>query len=69
MQFADFVCGVAGFQPDFVFFLLPDFERCLGVIDEGDDDLSVFGVFGFGVSGKLRIVLSVVFGFSFVVCA
>ena len=31
--------------------------------------LLVFGVFGIGVSGKLRIVLSVVFGIAFVVCA
>ena len=28
-----------------------------------------FGVFGIGVSGKLRIVLGVVFGIAFVVCA
>lgn len=31
--------------------------------------LLVFGVFGIGVSGKLRIVLGVVFGVAFVVCA
>ena len=31
--------------------------------------LLVFGVFGIGVSGKLRIVLGVVFGIAFVVCA
>ena len=31
--------------------------------------LLVFGVFGIGVSGKLRIVLSVVFGIASVVCA
>ena len=31
--------------------------------------LLVFGVFGIGVSGKLRVVLSVVFGIAFVVCA
>ena len=31
--------------------------------------LLVFGVFGICVSGKLRIVLSVVFGIAFVVCA
>ena len=31
--------------------------------------LLVFGVFGIGVSGKLRAVLGVVFGIAFVVCA
>lgn len=31
--------------------------------------LLVFGVFGIGVSGKLRIALGVVFGVAFVVCA
>ena len=31
--------------------------------------LLVFGVFGIGESGKLRIVLGVVFGIAFVVCA
>ena len=31
--------------------------------------LLVFGVFGVCVSGKLRIVLGVVFGVAFVVCA
>ena len=31
--------------------------------------LLVFGVFGIGVNGKLRIVLGVVFGIAFVVCA
>ena len=31
--------------------------------------LLVFGVFGIGVSGKLRIALGVVFGIAFVVCA
>ena len=31
--------------------------------------LLVFGVFGLGVSGKLRVVLGVVFGVAFVVCA
>ena len=31
--------------------------------------LLVFGVFGIGVSGKLRVVLGVVFGIAFVVCA
>ena len=31
--------------------------------------LLVFGVFGIGVGGKLRIVLGVVFGIAFVVCA
>ena len=31
--------------------------------------LLVFGVFGLGVSGKLRVVLGVVFGIAFVVCA
>ena len=31
--------------------------------------LLVFGVFGIGVSGKLRVVLAVVFGIAFVVCA
>ena len=31
--------------------------------------LLVFGVFGIGVSGKLRVVLGVVFGVAFVVCA
>lgn len=31
--------------------------------------LLVFGAFGIGVSGKLRIVLGVVFGIAFVVCA
>ena len=30
--------------------------------------LVVFGVFGIGVSGKLRIALGVVFGIAFVVC-
>ena len=31
--------------------------------------LLVFGVFGIEVSGKLRVVLGVVFGVAFVVCA
>ena len=31
--------------------------------------LLVFGVFGIGVSGKLRAALGVVFGIAFVVCA
>ena len=31
--------------------------------------LLIFGVFGIGVSGKLRIALGVVFGIAFVVCA
>ena len=31
--------------------------------------LFVFGVFSIGVSGKLRVVLGVVFGIAFVVCA
>ena len=31
--------------------------------------LLVFGVFGIGVGGKLRVVLGVVFGIAFVVCA
>ena len=31
--------------------------------------LLVFGAFGIGVSGKLRVVLGVVFGVAFVVCA
>ena len=31
--------------------------------------LLVFGVFGIGVSGKLRVVLGVVFGVACVVCA
>ena len=31
--------------------------------------LLVFGVFGIGVRGKLRVVLGVVFGIAFVVCA
>ena len=31
--------------------------------------LLVFGVFGIGVSGKLRVVLGVVFGIAFVICA
>ena len=31
--------------------------------------LLAFGVFGIGVGGKLRVVLSVVFGIAFVVCA
>ena len=31
--------------------------------------LLVFGAFGIGVSGKLRVVLGVVFGIAFVVCA
>ena len=31
--------------------------------------LLAFGIFGIGVSGKLRIVLGVVFGIAFVVCA
>ena len=31
--------------------------------------LLVFGVFGIGVSRKLRVVLGVVFGIAFVVCA
>ena len=31
--------------------------------------LLVFGVFGIGVSGKLRVVLGAVFGIAFVVCA
>ena len=31
--------------------------------------LLVFGVFGIGVNGKLRVVLGVVFGIAFVVCA
>ena len=31
--------------------------------------LLVFGIFGIGVSGKLRVVLGVVFGIAFVVCA
>ena len=31
--------------------------------------LLVFGVFGLGVSGKLRVVLGMVFGIAFVVCA
>ena len=31
--------------------------------------LLVFGVFGIGVSGKLRVALGVVFGIAFVVCA
>ena len=31
--------------------------------------LLVFGVFGIGVGGKLRIALGVVFGIAFVVCA
>ena len=31
--------------------------------------LLVFGVFGIGVSGKLRVVLGVVFGIAFAVCA
>ena len=31
--------------------------------------LLVFGVFGIGVSGKLRIALGVVFGIAFVICA
>lgn len=31
--------------------------------------LLVFGVFGIGVGGKLRVVLGVVFGVVFVVCA
>ena len=31
--------------------------------------LLVFGIFGIGVGGKLRIVLGVVFGIAFVVCA
>ena len=31
--------------------------------------LLVFGVFGIGVSGKLRVVLGVIFGIAFVVCA
>ena len=31
--------------------------------------LFVFGVFGIGVSGKLRVVLGVVFGIAFVICA
>ena len=31
--------------------------------------LLVFGIFGIGVSGKLRIALGVVFGIAFVVCA
>ena len=31
--------------------------------------LLVFGVFGLGVGGKLRVVLGVVFGIAFVVCA
>ena len=31
--------------------------------------LLVFGVFGIGASGKLRVVLGVVFGIAFVVCA
>ena len=30
--------------------------------------LLVFGVFGIGVSGKLRIALGVVFGIAFVIC-
>ena len=30
--------------------------------------LLVFGVFGIGVGGKLRVVLGVVFGVAFVVC-
>ena len=30
--------------------------------------LLVFGVFGLGVGGKLRIVLGVVFGVAFVIC-
>ena len=31
--------------------------------------LLAFGIFGIGVGGKLRIVLGVVFGIAFVVCA
>ena len=31
--------------------------------------LLVFGIFGIGVGGKLRVVLGVVFGIAFVVCA
>ena len=31
--------------------------------------LSLFGVFGIGVSGRLRIALGVIFGIAFVVCA
>ena len=31
--------------------------------------LLIFGVFGIGVSGKLRIALGVVFGIAFVICA
>ena len=31
--------------------------------------LLVFGIFGIGVGGKLRVVLGVVFGVAFVVCA
>ena len=31
--------------------------------------LLVFGIFGIGAGGKLRIVLGVVFGIAFVVCA
>ena len=31
--------------------------------------LLVFGVFGIGVSGKLRVALGVVFGIAIVVCA
>ena len=31
--------------------------------------LLVFGVFGIGVSGKLRIALGMIFGIAFVVCA
>ena len=31
--------------------------------------LLAFGIFGIGVGGKLRVVLSVVFGIAFVVCA
>ena len=29
----------------------------------------VFGIFGIGVGGKLRVVLGVVFGIAFVICA
>lgn len=31
--------------------------------------LLAFGIFGIGVGGKLRVVLGVVFGIAFVVCA
>ena len=63
------LAAVTAYQDDMLPAILPMYVPMLLVFGIHFVMLLVFGVFGIGVRGKLRVVLGVVFGIAFVVCA